>query len=236
MKQLLLFAGLTLGVTQLASAAPMCVGGSLASFIALGSGGCMIGTNTLSGFQALPGIGGATAISPNNVTITPIGGTTNPGLTAMTNLTATNGQIFDALITYMLTGNLYTSDSISISNATSSGNGAVSDIQNFCLGGTFGPNGVSGCTSGNAGSLLALGNPGVNTNQTNLTPIGKLTITHNFTLDGGGNGSASGATITDQFAATASIPEPATYLLAGLGLALAAFSKLRSSKFGSSRS
>ncbi len=235
MKQYAIFAALTLGVTSLASAAPVCTSGSLASFIALGSGGCMIGTNTLSGFQALPGLGGATVISPSNITITPIGGTTNPGITAMTNLTATTGQIFDALITYMLSGNLYTSDSINLTNATASGNGAVTDIQNFCAGGTFGPNGVSGCT-GTAGSLLVLGGPGTNTNQTNLSPVGKLTITHNFTVDSGGNGSASGATVTDQFAATSSIPEPATYVLAGLGLALAAFRKLRSAKFSNSRS
>ncbi len=210
--------------------------GSLASFVALGAGGCMIGTNTLSGFQVLPGLAGSTAVSPGNISITPIGGTNNPGLTAMTNLTATNGQIFDALISYMLTGNIYTSDSITLSNATSSGNGAVTDIQNFCAGGVFEPNGVTGCTSGNAGSLLVLGGPGANTNQTNLQPIGKLTITHDLTIDGGGNGSASGATVTDQFAATSSIPEPATYVLAGLGLALAAFRKLRSAKFSNSRS
>jgi hypothetical protein len=227
MKQKLFLAVGIVGIAQLVSAAPVtCMSGSLASYIALGSTGCTIGTNVLSGFQTLPGLTGSTPLSAQNITVTPVGGTTNPGITVQTNSTANPGQVFDTLIDYMISGNLYTGDSVALSNTSSSGNGAVTDIQDYCLGGTFGPNGVSGC-SGKAGNLLLLGN---GSNQATFASAGKITVTHDFTLDSGVTGSASGGTIMDQFTAAASptgVPEPSTYVLTGLGIAFAVFGKTR---------
>lgn len=229
MKQKIILAVGILGIVQLVSAAHLtCMSGNLAGYIALGPMGCTIGSIVLSGFQTLPGITGSTPISPQNITITPLGGNTNPGIMLQTSITATAGQLFDTRINYRISGNSYTGDTITLANTSSSGNGAVTDIQDYCLGGAFGPNGVTGCT-GKAGNLLVLGN---GSNQATFPAVSSISVTHEFTLDSGGTGSASGGTVTDQFVALAAppgtpVPEPATYVLTGLGLALAVFGKAR---------
>lgn len=226
MKQIGLLAVALFGAVQLGSAAPACVTGSLASYIALGSGGCMIGSNLLSQFTDSSFLAGATAIAPGALTVTPIGGTTNPGIVVSASVTANAGQTFDALINYLIAGNTFTSDTITLSNAGATGNGAVTDIQNFCQGGNFsGPTFVTGCPGGQGpGSpLVVLGNGSA---QANLSTF-SLGVTHNLTIDSGGAGTASGATVTDQFAAIAGTPEPGTYVLTALGLALAVGRKIR---------
>jgi len=205
------------GAIQVVEAAPVCVSGTLSSYIALGSGGCMIGTNVFSHFSETSFLTGATNISPLSLTVTPLGGTTDPALMFSGNLTASNGQLLDALINYVISGNSFTSDTITLANTSSTGNGAVTDIQNFCRNGNFlAPTFVMGCPGGEGpGSpLLVLGN---GSDQSNLTAT-MLGITHNLTLDSGGTGTASGANVTDRFVATASTPEPSTevFLLSGL--------------------
>jgi hypothetical protein len=65
------------------SAAPLCVaGGSMASYIALGSGGCMIGNELFSNFvYGSTANGTAVRVDATNVFLTPVGaGTYNPGI------------------------------------------------------------------------------------------------------------------------------------------------------------
>ncbi len=231
MKQIGFLAVALFGVVQLASAAPACVSGSLASYIALGSGGCMIGTNILSQFTESSFLAGATAIAPGSLTVTPIGGTTNPGITVTGTITANTGQTFDALLNYTIAGNTFTSDTLTLANTSATGNGAVTDIQNFCQNGNFTPPAfVGGCPAGmGPGSpLVVLGNGSA---QANLSAF-SVGVTHNFTVDSGGTGTASGISVTDQYAAIAGTPEPATYVLTALGLALAVGRKLRTNLKG----
>ena len=219
-----------LGVTQLGSADPIaCVSGTLASYIALGSGGCTIGTNLLSDFTETSFLTGATNISPSDLTVTPIGGTTNPGITIDgSSIMANTGQTFDALINYVVSGNSYTSDTITLAGTNATGNGAVTDIQNFCQNGNFSaPTFVKGCPGGEGpGSPQVLLGDGSSMASVAASSLG---ITDNVTIDSGGAGTASGGTITDQFAAvaTSAVPEPSTFVLSALGLALAVGRKLR---------
>jgi hypothetical protein len=215
-KQFLSLASLILAIASVSSAAP-CGAGSLASYIALGSSGCTVGVNTLFDFRALSGIAGATPISSGSVTLTPLGGDFDPGLSATVNITANAGALLETLFTYKITGNPYVSDSISLTNSLALPDGAVTGIQNFCAGGTFGPSGVTGCT-GTAGSLLTLA--GVqNQDSTLLNSVALLSVTDDFTFDGGLAGSASGGTMTNRFTA---VPEPAAFFVTGMGLAFAA--------------
>ncbi|MBV8866678.1 MAG: hypothetical protein JO210_14895 [Acidobacteriaceae bacterium] len=201
-----------LSFVGLCSAGTVCTGGSLASYISLGSGGCAIGTNTLFNFTVLSGTTLATPIAPGDITISPF----SLGLTAATTVTASTGNLLEALFTYQIAGNPYVSSSITLADSSQTGDGAVTDVQNFCAGGTFGPDGLSGC-SGTPGTLIALN--GVNSqDSTALGGVTLLSVTDDFTLDGGLSGSATGGTITDRFVAT---PEPISFLLTGLGLGLA---------------
>jgi len=222
MKQSLSVTLLTAAIALGCSAAP-CGTGSLASYVALGSGGCTIGANTLYDFQTLSGIAGATPISSAAVTLSPLGGNYNLGLSAMVNVTANTGTLLETLFTYKIAGNFYVGDAITLANSSASLDGAVSGIQNFCAGGTFGSSGVTGCT-GTAGSLLTLS--GVQSqDSTSFRPVTLLSVTDDFTFDSGTAGSASGGTMTNQFTA---VPEPAAFFVTGMGLALAAALRLRS--------
>lgn len=222
---LLVFAGLCL--LRVASATPVCgsTGTTLAAYEALGSGGCTIGADTFASFAAVGGTAGAVPIDPTTVTVTASGGTTNPELTFQTSLTANAGTLLESIFTYTVSGASFTMDVLNLSNSSETGDGAVTDIQNYCFGGHFGPDGVTGCTGSASGTLLGL--DGIqNTDQTTIASIASLSITDDFTIDGGPagqGGSASGGTFSDQFTATAtstSTPEPGAFLLTGCGLAL----------------
>ena len=221
MRQLLLLASATLLQCGLCGAAT-CTSGTLANYIDLGSGGCTIGTNRLYDFQTLTGIAGATAILPANVSIMPSGGNSDPGLTAFVKATATSSNELQLLFTYQISGTSFIGDSITLSGSSQTADGAITDLQNFCAAGTFGPDGVTGCT-GAAGSLLTL-NGVQNQDSAAVGQASFLSVTDDFTLDGGLTGTASGGAISDRFAA---VPEPSTYLLSALGLALGIGTKLR---------
>ena len=219
-----------LGLVRMASATPVCSTGTLAAYVALGSTGCSIGTATVASFATLSGTNGATAINTHAVTVTPGGGTTDPELTFSVSLMATDSTLLESIFTYMISGPAFTSDTITLSGSSEDGNGGVSDIQNYCIGGSFGPDGVTGCNGSTSGTLLTL--DGIqNTDFTSIASLSSLSITDDFVLDGGGLGSASGGTFDDQYAATSTspVPEPGAILLTATGLALSVFRKFRPS-------
>jgi hypothetical protein len=210
------------GAVCLASAAHAnpCTDGSLASYEALGAGGCTIGTNLISSFGTLSGTTGATELPAGDVMIDPSGGTSNPELMFSVTQTAATGELLETIFTYQISGNPYILSEIDLSNSSETVDGAVTDIQNLCADGSFGPDGVSGC-SGTPASLLTL--DGIqNTDQTSLAALGFVSVTDDFTLDGGTAGSAMGGTFTDQFqtgTTTSTVPEPRfDFLIVALAL------------------
>jgi hypothetical protein len=207
---------LALTVGRSMSFAASCAPGTLASYIALGS--CTIGTNTLSGF-AIPHdtTTGATEIDPSSILLSTSGGSLHPVLEASVNGTASAGSLLEALFTYNISGNFYTAERISLSKSSESGDGAVTDIQNYCAGGTFSGDASSIC-SGIPGSLLALDGQ---QNTDSVSSLGKtfISVIDDLTIDGGLAGSASGGEIVDAFTA---VPEPASLFALGIVLIAAA--------------
>ena len=219
MKGYLILISAVMATAGLSSAGP-CGNGSLASYIALGAGGCTIGSNTLFGFQTVSGTAGATPIATSALAITPFGGATSFGFTAALTQTAGAKSLLETIFTYQISGNSYTGSSIALAGSSETGDGAVTDIQNYCAGGTFGSNGVTGCGAV-TGALVTL--DGIQqTDSASFAGVGLLSITDDFTLDGGLGGSASGGSFTDQFTArsVSAIPEPFGFSLMGLGLGL----------------
>jgi hypothetical protein len=202
------------------SSAATCGNGSLASYIALGAGGCTIGSNTLFGFQTVSGTAGATPIATSALAIAPFGGATSFGFTAALTQTAGANSLLETIFTYQISGNSYTGSSIALAGSSETGDGAVTDIQNYCAGGTFGPDGVTGCAAVTS-ALVTL--DGIQqTDSASFAGVSLLSITDDFTLDGGLGGSASGGSFTDQFTArsVSAVPEPFGFSLMGLGLGL----------------
>ncbi len=228
MTKLTILAGLA-ALSTLATAAPLCISGSLSTYVGLGADGCMLGSNTVSAFTILAPITGATAISPNSISVSPINSSTSPGLTFTTSITAERTQVFQLLLMYEIRGFAFTRDSVTLSNASSRGNGAVTEIQNYCLGAKFvpdPPNPIGTC-AGTDGTLVVL-NSG--SDDATFSPVNLIAVLHDLTIDGGRNGSATGATVTDQFTARAAppseiVPEPSAIMLMGSGLGLGILAK-----------
>ena len=219
MKRLLTIASAVVAAAGLASATP-CTNGTLASYIALGAGGCTIGSNTLFGFATLSGTAGATAIATAGLAIAPFSGATSFGFTATTSQTAGAGSLLESIFTYKISGSSYTGTSIALSSSSETGDGAVTDVQNYCAGGSFGPDGVTGCAAV-TGALVTL-NGVQQTDAASFAGVSLLSITDDFTLDGGLDGSATGGSFRDEFTAGAisAIPEPFGFVLTSLGLAV----------------
>ena len=195
-----------------------CAVGTLASYEALGSGGCTIGTDLLSSFANVGGTFGATELDPTAVSVSPTGGSSDPELIFSVNQTATAPQLLETIFTYVISDSVFLQSTIGLANSSETVDGAVTDIQNLCAGGAFGPDGVDGCT-GNALSLLTL--DGIqNTDNTSLGAVNSVAVTDDFTLDGGTAGTASGGKFTDTFTAQTSVvtstPEPASTLPAAI--------------------
>ena len=216
MKYLFLL-GASLFCFQTLSATPICMTGTLATYESLGAGGCTIGANTLASFTTLALTYGTAAIAPGSITIAPVGGTTNPGLTFTFSQTASTGQTLEAIFDYMISGAAYTMDTLTLSGGSETGNGDVTDTQNFCEGGSFGPDGVDGCTGPANGALITV-DGAQNMDQSLLASPLLLSITDDIIVDSGGVGSASAGTFVDQLNATTGVPEPATYLLFSVGI------------------
>jgi hypothetical protein len=212
-------------VAQFGSAAS-CTSGTLASYLSLGSSGCTIGGETISNFSILSGQTGATALATASITITPTGGVYNPTLTFTTSQTASTNALLESFFTYDVAGGSLVSSAITLSGSSETVDGDVSEIENFCAGGKFDSTGVGGCT-GTAGSLLTL-DVVQNSDYSGLGPVGFLNVTDDFVLSGGTAGSAAGGTFTNSFGA---VPEPASILFTGFGLALAAGVSLRRRSF-----
>jgi hypothetical protein len=212
--------------STLAWAAP-CSVGTLASYEALGAGGCTIDGNTFSNFQTIAGSAAGTPITNSVVAVSPLGGAADPGLTFSTSLTAQANAPLELTFTYQISGGPFSASALALSNSSESVDGGVTEIQNYCAGGSFGPDGVTGC-NGTAGSLLAL--DGIQqTDQGTFAGVPLLNVTNDFELDGGQAGTASGGTFTNQFTAAATVPEPASWLFAGLGICCLASIRRRSS-------
>jgi hypothetical protein len=222
MKQILLLALAAVSIAHLGIAGA-CTGGSLTSYVALGAGGCTIGGDTLSNFQILPG-SGVTELGGGSVTITPMGGTFTPGLTISITQSASGGNAIETMFTYDISGPVqYTGISSMLGGSSeSTAFDGVTGIVNFCEGGSFGPDGVDGCTKPN-GALVTVDQT-QNTDMAAITSVPFLNVTDDFMLDSGG-GIASGGTLTNSLTA---VPEPVSTALAGLGLVLAGALRVRS--------
>jgi hypothetical protein len=222
-KQVLLLA-LAASTAQLGVAAS-CGGGTLASYLSLSPTGCTIGGDTLSNFAIVSGTFGATPIANTAVTITPTGGTTNPGISISTVANATGGSLLEVIFTYKLSGPMYIAANASLSGSTETGFGAVTGIENFCAGGAFGPDGVTGCSGFNGGLLTLDGTQ--QTDNSTFSNVSFINVTDDFTFDSSGGGTASGGTFANSFTVA---PEPMSTALAGVGLMLLAVFSRRSKR------
>lgn len=176
-----------------------CVPGTLSRFVNLGPAGCTIAGVTFGSFQSLPNLNLSIQIPTQSAIIAPLG-TGQPGFTVQVTANAQAGFLDELRFSFVVSGGTVTGSTITSANTSMTGDGAVTEIQDFCFGGQFGDAAVlTGC-AGATGTLLDIA-PG--TMQAAFNPVSTVQVVADITVDGGTSGSASGGSFVNQFTATA---------------------------------
>jgi hypothetical protein len=194
-------------------ATPCVAGDTLANYVLLGATGCTIGPQTVNNFSfsVVSVGGGATAIADTDITVTPAFGVNLFGATfASSDFSVTTG-----FVNYLIG---FTWDSLPIRGMDDVLDpGDVNILTDGCVGAAF----VGSSCSGTAVSVTV--NPSQLTDSVFFSPTAILGINNNISLNAD-QGTASFSSIEDDVFVT---PEPASFLLAGLGLTLLAAGILR---------
>jgi len=201
-----------------AFAAP-CPVSTLAVYQGLGSAGCTIGNFRFSNFGLLQQPTGSVPFSV--VTVTPVA----VGLDFGVNASADTGTLFEDVISYRVTGIGASLDGASLffTGSSTTDDGAVTVVENLCIGGLFlGADGVSGC-SGARRDLIVVDTFGSADPPISLAFVSatSLAVVTDIAVDGGLFGLASlRGSASNRFAVAAvnGVPEPATFLLVMAGL------------------
>jgi len=211
----LLFLIVTLLAASSASAIPLCTPGSLSNYLGLGPTGCTIGNTLYTDFGLLPSPPGATQVLPANIGITPLSTPGHTGFEFGLNLNAGSGELLEFLLAFNVSGAAIARNTISLTGATAAGDGAVTLVEDKCLGGTFNPGSFIGC-SGIPATLIAFAIEvdAELLQQLVFAPTGLIGVVADIAVDGGPNGTASLTSASVMFQAQ-TVPEPGTLLLIG---------------------
>jgi hypothetical protein len=203
-----------------AAFATPCIPGSLASYVALGSSGCSIGTAQFFDFRDLPLQGGASALPDSSTLINPVDAG-HPGFRFDVNGQAGADTLLERVIGYSLSGPGFAGNDVSLTGSDVTFDGAVTVIEHRCLGAAFGPGQF--CSGINdspvAYDLGLLGD--LLSDSSTFASATLLGLIVDITVDGGTFGDASLRSATTQFTpavAPVAVPEPATLTLLALGL------------------
>jgi hypothetical protein len=199
-----------------------CVPGTLFSYEALGTTGCMVGNLTALSFSfsVLSNFGVTTPLTDSQITVTPTSGGRVLGSLnfASTGFSVGMSQSIQYLIAFTWDPHDDIQSMDDIMDPPFATNGLANVTTVGCMGAAFV---VSTCSTSTA-TVMVFDNNGTTqfTNSTSITPSQILGIRNTITLQAG-SGAGSGAGF-DSFFTQASIPEPATWLSCAAALTLLA--------------
>lgn len=230
---LLLIAGAAaLSLAVPAQAAPICVTGTAADYVALGAGGCQQDNLLFSNFIYLASANPtALAIPATSVVINPIPTLFNEGLgfQITSGWVATSPASFvDSVLQYSVSTINQSRDLTGLAvnfNGTATGSGLASISENYCPGGTS----TVGCSGlRNISAQIGAGG-GSLSNQTTFAGVPLLAVSKDINASAGASGTATISLVNNQFpnggggGSGSPVPEPGTVALFGLGLSGLAF-------------
>jgi hypothetical protein len=229
MKVLVLLPIVLVVFVSMASATPLCTsGGTMASYVALGGGGCSIGDLLFSNFlYGSTGARNGVAVSAASVFLTPVGsGTFNPGI-----IFSSSGWVVPSASP---TGNSFVDSSIAFSVSVIGGSPVIDDgtltLAAFSVSGT----GVANITESinPAGIQLQVDSSGPLLSHGSVAPTNSLSVLKDVlifvppTSSGAGSGQIS--SFEEDFSEIPSTaPEPSSFALLGTGLGGLALAGLR---------
>jgi hypothetical protein len=212
MKTTTFFAALIALCTAASAPAAPAVPGTLADYLALGSGGATIGTTLFSDFKLELNQGGATQI-PTSILVTPINLLGAPALEFSVQQTALAGELFELKLSYKVQDLSIFGAEFTLNTASATGDAAVTGSLDLTGPTPQPPTLIAFATSGASGF----------SDQGTFPSVGQLFATADFVVDGGGAGQGSAGSFTNRYQ-VAAVPEPSTAMY---GLATFAVFALR---------
>jgi hypothetical protein len=224
MRTVIVLAAFMLGFSCSAAAAPLCQVGTLANYVAM-SGGCDVGNTTFTDFGAMPSFaGGAAVIDLTQVSVAPLSLPSGPQLAFLLSQTAGPNDLLGLAIAFTATSPAIVDATLDLLDASATGLGVVTVVEDLCLGGSFGADPTT-CTGAAASLVVAADALGtVAPDQRSFGgPFSFFDVFVDITLDGfGGSASlgTSGAVVTRfTSAAPVAVPEPSALALVVAGAA-----------------
>jgi hypothetical protein len=195
-----LFLAAALCATAAVAAPVDCMSGSLATYFALGSGGCRVGAVVVSDFAEAATSLFSTPVDASAITVTPIAGGKFGTLRFSATIAAIAGEFFESSFTYHVRRGV-TSASLRLEGASAAGDGVVTAVHEL----NFLPQ-IAFQIDGDQ-ELSAFDTIG---------GISPLPVRLTLSVDGGPGGAASFTSATVNY----TVPEPSTILLSLGGAAL----------------
>lgn len=225
MRRLLPLVFIVLAWPASGSSAPLCVSGTLDTYIALGDGGCEFAGALFANFSSVASPSGGVEIDATGITVNPF----DLGLDFTLAADVAAGDLTGVLIGYQLSGPSLGDASLSMTGTTVTPDGVVFVVEDICIGGLFTPLPVC---DGTPVSLIAVddGFGAFPTDDESFAADTFFDIFVDITLDGGLAGAAAlDGTVRTAFrgGATPPVPEPSALLLVASGLIASLASRRR---------
>ena len=115
-----------------------CAPGTLLDYVGLGASGCTVGDVTFSDFLQLAIPGAATLIPASAIGVTPVLAVGEAGLAFDVGVAVSSGEFLDTRFRFRVNDTLGGA-TLAMTGASATGDGAVSVVEEICLGAPFGP-------------------------------------------------------------------------------------------------
>jgi hypothetical protein len=182
----------------------------------LAADGCTIGDKVILPFSALDLVAGASQISPESIFVKPLAAAL--GLLFEINANAASGELLQSRFAFTVMGDPGAQPigrvTTSIAGSRVAPDGVNTAVTDLC----FGAGVVAGvcATTGGTVILFDIGSDALLQESRGFAPVQTLGVANDITLDGGSSGSAGLSSYTIRFQA---VPEPATFVPIGAGVA-----------------
>jgi hypothetical protein len=217
MRTMILVAVMMLGLPSIGAGAP-CVPDSLAAYIALGGGGCSIGSATVNDFSVGVLDPLASPIAAGDITVTPFDLGSGFRLDFGVVQDAAAGEFFDALVGYSAAAPAIGRARLELTGAAASPDGVVTAVEDLCLGDVFVTDPTTCFLGTPAGPLIVfeIGDDRELVADVTFGPASFFDVFFELAIDGGIGGSAGvDGGVSTEFTRAAAVPEPSSLLLLG---------------------